>query len=167
VAVALARAAELQADAAAGPAAGNDDALSAQFGVAPEKSGPPRAGRGSRVQILPLAGMSHKHLERITQAFLEEAPRRLALARSAVDDGNASAASAAFHALKGSAGYLSSTHLHTLCHEMEDLAASGDLAGVVARLPELVEVLDKACADLSGSDISPSATSGTPLPQPL
>ena len=164
-AVALARAAEMQA--AADAAAPSDAELSAQFGVAPDGACPPRPGRGSKVQILPLAGMSHKHLERITQAFLEEAPRRLALALSAVDDGNASAASAAFHALKGSAGYLSSTHLHTLCHEMEDLAASGDLAGVVARLPELTQVLDKACADLRDSDINVPATSDAPVPQPL
>jgi HPt (histidine-containing phosphotransfer) domain-containing protein len=100
------------------------------------------------VQIMPLAGLSHKHMQRITQAFLDEAPRRLATARSAVAAGNASAAVAAIHALKGSAGYLSSTHLHTLCHEMETAAAAGDLTRVTGMLPEVEAALDKACADL-------------------
>ena len=139
-AVALAHAAEADA---------SDDALSAQFGV-PTAAERTSAGRyrNGRVQILPLAGMSHKHLQRITEAFLDEAPRRLALARSAVEDGNAGAASAAFHALKGSAGYLSSSQLHTLCQQLEELASSADLNTVSARLPELEQALEQACSDL-------------------
>ena len=138
-------AAERAGVAAATPAPDAEAALSRQFGVAPPDAG--HAGH-KLVQILPLAGLSHKHLERITQAFLDEAPRRLELACEALANGNAHAASAAFHALKGSASYLSSSHLHTLCHELEALSAGGDLQGVKEALPELEQALQQACADL-------------------
>ncbi|WP_296001504.1 7TM diverse intracellular signaling domain-containing protein [Rugamonas sp.] len=127
----------------------DETALSAQFGVAaplPASGRPPQTP--SAIHIMPLAGLSHKHMQRITLAFLDEAPRRLALARDAVQAGNPGAASAAFHALKGSAGYLSSSRLHTLCHEMEALSAAGDLDVVIAGLPEVAAALDQACADL-------------------
>jgi signal transduction histidine kinase/DNA-binding response OmpR family regulator len=123
------------------------ESLDRQFGVAPE----PAAGEAATadtVQIMPLAGLSHKHMQRITQAFLDEAPRRLETARAAVVAGNAGAAAAAIHALKGSAGYLNSPHLHSLCHEMEAAASAGDLVEVIDMLPGVEAALDKACADL-------------------
>jgi CheY-like chemotaxis protein len=139
------------------PANDAEAALAQQFGVAPPDGLP----RGPKlVHILPLAGLSHKHLERITQAFLEEAPRRLELACDALADGNPHAASAAFHALKGSASYLSSTHLHTLCHELEALSAAGDLEGVRNALPELEQALERACTDLRRAQ--PNALQETP-----
>ncbi|SFL58529.1 hybrid sensor histidine kinase/response regulator [Rugamonas rubra] len=106
------------------------------------------------IRILPLAGLSHKHLQRITQAFLDEAPRRLALVSQALAEGNAAAAAAALHALKGSAGYLSSSRLHELCHELEALAGTGALAPVVAALPQLEQALQQACAELRASPCS-------------
>ncbi|WP_343729666.1 ATP-binding protein [Duganella sp.] len=117
-------------------------ALDQQFGVAAP------AAAADTVQIMPLAGMSHKHMQRITQAFLDEAPRRLETARAAVMAGNSGAAAAAIHALKGSAGYLNSSQLHTLCHAMEAAANAGDLGQVTGMLPAVEAVLDKACADL-------------------
>ncbi|MBY0240597.1 MAG: response regulator [Burkholderiaceae bacterium] len=132
--------------------------LAAQFGVAPLEPVAQPAHNDGRIRILPLAGLSPKHMQRITQAFLDEAPRRLELARNAVQVGKASTASAAFHALKGSAGYLSSTHLHTLCHTMEKLAAAGDLTQVTANLPELQETLERACQDLRANATAPEAS---------
>ena len=126
-------------------------ALAAQFGVAPMAQDAMDAADSSTIRIMPLAGLSHKHMQRITQAFLDEAPRRLELARSAVDAGNPAAASAAFHALKGSAGYLSSSRLHTLCHEMESLSAAGELDEVIATLPQVQAALKQACDDLRAS----------------
>jgi signal transduction histidine kinase/DNA-binding response OmpR family regulator len=122
----------------------NIDALDQQFGVAPAAM----ASAPDTVHIMPLAGLSHKHMQRITQAFLDEAPRRLETARAAVVAGNSGAAAAAIHALKGSAGYLNSTHLHSLCHAMETAATSGDLTQVSAMLPDVEAALDKACTDL-------------------
>jgi signal transduction histidine kinase/DNA-binding response OmpR family regulator/HPt (histidine-containing phosphotransfer) domain-containing protein len=143
----LSRGRPLRPTDAARLAAERREALDEQFGIEPGGGDGARADP-STVQIMPLAGLSHKHMQRITQAFLDEAPRRLETARSAVAAGNASAAVAAIHALKGSAGYLSSTHLHTLCHEMEAAAAAGDLTRASNMLPEVETALDKACADL-------------------
>ena len=134
------------------------ESLDEQFGVTPavEKRVDP-----ATVQIMPLAGLSHSHMQRITQAFLDEAPRRLETARAAAAAGNANAAAAAIHALKGSAGYLSSTHLHTLCHEMEAAAAAGNLDEVHDRMPAVAAALDKACNDLRRAA---SLDAETPLP---
>ena len=139
------------------PSSASEDLLARQFGIetldvasasacAPV---PAAAPSQERVHILPLDGLSHNHLQRIARAFLEEAPRRLDLARHAVADDNASAAAAAFHALKGSAGYLSRQTLHGLCHRMEQLASNGQLDQVETHLPQLQSALDEACRDLT------------------
>ncbi|GJI91158.1 MULTISPECIES: hybrid sensor histidine kinase/response regulator [Duganella] len=141
----LSRGRPLRPTDAARLAAARSEALDQQFGVAPSAD---KRADPSTVQIMPLAGLSYAHMQRITQAFLDEAPRRLETARAAIGAGNSSAAAAAIHALKGSAGYLSSTHLHTLCAELEKAAAAGDLAGVVDMLPGVEAALDKACNDL-------------------
>ena len=137
----------LRATDAARLAAARFAALDEQFGVATQIDGA-QPGDPSAVQILPLAGMSYKHMQRITQAFLEEAPRRMETARAAVIAGNTGAAAAAIHALKGSAGYLSSTHLHTLCTEMESAASAGQLVEAAGLLPDVEAALHKACCDL-------------------
>jgi len=126
-----------------------DDTLARQFGLdAADESPAPADPMTAPVHILPLAGLSPQHLQRIAQAFLMEAPRRLDLACHAVRDGNASAAAAAFHALKGSAGYLSRPTLHGLCHQMEALASNGQLDNVEPLLPQLQAALDVARRDL-------------------
>ncbi|MBY0557080.1 MAG: response regulator [Burkholderiaceae bacterium] len=143
--------------AAPAPASGTGNAGSASAACATTGAGAPLAadaappGAGTTIHILPLAGMSAQHLQRITQAFLEEAPRRLEAARAALEAGNASNAAAAIHALKGSAGYLSSTQLHTLCHAMEECAISGDLTASRAHLAGVTAALAQACFDLTSS----------------
>ncbi|HEX5341231.1 MAG TPA: ATP-binding protein [Duganella sp.] len=147
----LSRGRQLRPTDAARLAAERLSALDQQFGVAPADGAAAAASAPldpDAVQIMPLAGLSHKHRQRITQAFLDEAPRRLATARAAVVAGNSAAAAAAIHALKGSAGYLNSPHLHSLCHAMEAAASAGDLGEVVGMLPGVEAALDKACADL-------------------
>ncbi|OEZ72347.1 autoinducer 2 sensor kinase/phosphatase LuxQ [Janthinobacterium sp. HH103] len=131
----------------------DDDTLARQFGLADAEDAQaqtpaPPDPMTAPVHILPLAGLSAQHLQRIAQAFLTEAPRRLDLACHAVRDGNASAAAAAFHALKGSAGYLSRPTLHGLCHQMETLASNGQLDNVEQFLPQLQTALDVARRDL-------------------
>lgn len=134
----------------------HEDALARQFGLgkaAREEASAPAAldPMTAPVHILPLAGLSQQHLQRIAKAFLDEAPRRFHLARHAVRDGNASAVAAAFHALKGSAGYLSRPTLHALCHQMETLASNGKLDEVEAHLPQIEAALDEARRDLGAS----------------
>jgi signal transduction histidine kinase/DNA-binding NarL/FixJ family response regulator/HPt (histidine-containing phosphotransfer) domain-containing protein len=129
----------------------DNDTLARQFGLgddAQAQTPAPPDPMTAPVHILPLAGLSPQHLQRIAQAFLTEAPRRLDLACHAVRDGNASAAAAAFHALKGSAGYLSRPTLHGLCHQMETLASNGQLDNVEQFLPQLQTALDVARRDL-------------------
>ncbi len=136
------------------PASTDDDALARQFGLDGASAAPaaepsaPADPMTTAVHILPLAGLSPQHLQRIAQAFLLEAPRRLDLACHAVRNGNASAAAAAFHALKGSAGYLSRPTLHSLCHQMETLASNGRLDEVEQYLPQIRAALDAARQDL-------------------
>ena len=131
-----------------------DDSLAQQFGLdgagAADREPAPAVAdpMTTPVHILPLAGLSPQHVQRIAQAFLAEAPRRLELACHAVRNGNASAAAAAFHALKGSAGYLSRPTLHGLCHQMETLASNGQLDSVEQFLPQIQAVLDAARRDL-------------------
>ncbi|MTV36636.1 hybrid sensor histidine kinase/response regulator [Duganella radicis] len=144
----LSRGRPLRPTDAARLAAEREAMLDQQFGVA---SASAATSAADTVRIMPLAGLSHKHIQRITQAFLDEAPRRLETARAAVAAGNSGAATAAIHALKGSAGYLNSTHLHSLCHAMEAAANAGDLAKVTDMLPGVEAALDKACADLRGA----------------
>jgi len=148
IAVHLSQGRPLRATDAARLIAARTEALDQQFGVGPGPDAGDAAPENPAVQIMPLAGMSHKHMQRITQAFLEEAPRRMQAARAAVIAGNTGAAAAAIHALKGSAGYLSSTHLHTLCSEMESAATAGQLVEVADMLPDVEAALDKACFDL-------------------
>jgi signal transduction histidine kinase/CheY-like chemotaxis protein len=100
------------------------------------------------ITVVPLPGLSRQHMENITQAFLEEAPRKLAQGREALDTGDARAASLAFHALKGSAGYLSSSELHQLAHRMENLVTEGDLMEAEALYPEVEKALRRALRDL-------------------
>gem|GEM_PF-803724 len=141
-------------------ASGDDeDGLAQQFGISADLDafGAPGAG-GACIHIVPLAGLSRQHMQRITQAFLDEAPRRLALAREALEADNAAAAAAAFHALKGSAGYLSRQSLHTLCTRMEILAGAGALDDVRLSLPEVSAALEQACADLRGAAAPCAAT---------
>ena len=111
----------------AGPAPADDDsapgcddaALARQFGVAAQDGQTPRRTGA------PLSGVSAAHRERIAQAFMLEAPRRLAQARSAIDAGDGAAAADALHALKGSAGYLSCARVHQLAGALETLANAG------------------------------------------
>jgi CheY-like chemotaxis protein/nitrogen-specific signal transduction histidine kinase len=117
--------------------------LDDMFGVAPASPS---------IHILPLSGMTPRHQRRIAQAFLEEAPLRLDQGRLALQNGDGEGATSAFHALKGSCGYLSAPELHTLCHQMEKASAAGDLQAVATLLPDLETLILQACADLRRDD---------------
>ena len=144
IAVLLARGRSLRA-AVPGELSDVELGLAEQFGVTDQMIGAPVEG----VQIVPLAGLSQRHMHRITEAFLQEAPRRLDLVRQALEASDAQAAAAALHALKGSAGYLSSQDLHTLSHEMEMLASGEDLTQLHRLFPLLEQALAHAVAGLS------------------
>lgn len=128
----------------------NDPALARQFGVAERAA--------EAIRIVAPSGLSSAHTASIARAFLVEAPRRLAQARGALDDGDGAAAADAFHALKGSAGYLSSPRLQQLAGQLESLAAGGMLGQANSEFA----LLEAALADaLEG--LQPAAEAGPPL----
>ena len=108
----------------------------------------PRAGAGAPVHIVSQPGLSGAHMERIARAFLVEGPRRLAQARGAIGAGDAAAAADALHALRGSAGYLSSPRLRDLAGALEDLANGGMLAQAEHAFGELELAMAEALTDL-------------------
>ena len=77
------------------------------------------------VGLAPVQGLSSIQMGRIAKAFLAEAPRRLEDARAALAAGRHGAAADAFHALKGSAGYLTSLRVQQLAARLEARAAAG------------------------------------------
>ncbi|MDL2356259.1 MAG: ATP-binding protein [Pseudomonadota bacterium] len=121
-------------------AARDDGVLARQFGVAGEAAETP--------SLAPLPGLPAAHLARIAAAFTHEGPRRLAQARAALAAGDSGAAADAFHALKGSSGYLSSPRLHQLAGALESLAQAGQLAQVESQFGQLETVLGEALASL-------------------
>jgi CheY-like chemotaxis protein len=137
----------------AAPEPHDERELARQFGITPFDEAP----APSALQIAPLAGLSSKHMERITLAFLEEAPRRLAMARKALDEGDAAATSAAFHALKGSAGYLSTPDLHQLAHRLEKLAAAELMDEVAHLFPQAEHAVRRAIDSLQAATRSNAA----------
>ena len=136
----------------AAPVPHDERELARQFGITPFDEAPAPA-----VRIAPLDGLSSKHMERITLAFLEEAPRRLAMARKALDDGDAAATTAAFHALKGSAGYLSTPELHHLAHRLEKLAAAELMDEVAHLFPQAEQAVRRAIDSLQAATRSNAA----------
>ena len=126
----------------AGRAAANpaNPAIAADAGDAIDPADTPP----ERVQLLPVRGLSPQQMRRIASAFLDEAPRRLAEASSALAAGRQSVAVDAFHALKGSAGYLSSPRLQQLAASLERRAGAGALFAGDAELAELAAAVDDA-----------------------
>lgn len=106
------------------------------------------AGASAPVHIAPRPGLSSAHMARIVRAFLAEGPRRLAQARSALGAGDAAAAADALHALRGSAGYLSSPRLRDLAGALEEMANGSQLAQAARSFGELELAMAEALADL-------------------
>ena len=103
---------------------------------------------GAAVHIVAQPGLSGAHMASIAKAFVAEGPRRLAQARSAIGAGDAAGAADALHALRGSAGYLSSPRLRDLAGALEDMANGGMLAQAGRDFGELERAMAAALADL-------------------
>jgi signal transduction histidine kinase/CheY-like chemotaxis protein len=106
------------------------------------------AAAAAPVHVVAQPGLSAAHIARIAQAFLAEGPRRLAQARSAIGAGDAAGAADALHALRGSAGYLSSPRLRDLAGALEDMANGGRLAQAGRDFGELERAMAQALGDL-------------------
>jgi signal transduction histidine kinase/CheY-like chemotaxis protein len=82
-------------------------------------------------------------------AFLIEAPRLLAVAGQALEEGDARAVALAAHSLMGGAAYLGAAALHARCAQIEKLADAGELAAVTPHMAALRLELAQALAELA------------------
>ena len=87
-------------------------------------------------------------LQQTIAPFLEDTPAYLKLLARAVQDGNADAARAAAHSIKGSSGNLGASALAQLAREAEDLAIAQRVPEIAPLLPRLQHAFDAVAAVL-------------------
>jgi HPt (histidine-containing phosphotransfer) domain-containing protein len=75
-----------------------------------------------------LLGEDREALEEIVDAFLDEAPKRLAELRRGVDQDDSALAGRAAHTLKSNGGTFGAVELVSLCRRLEEAARANDLA---------------------------------------
>ncbi len=78
-------------------------------------------------------------LAELVEMFLEDAPRRLASLREAIQRGDAGEVERTAHTLKGSCGNMGARRMHELAADLQAIGASGDLSGAAERLDLLEE----------------------------
>lgn len=85
--------------------------------------------------LLTRVGGDAQVFDELCDIFLDDAPKRLALIRAAVDAGDAPALRAQAHALKGAAGVFEASDVVAAARQLEQIAETGDLlaAGSVCR----------------------------------
>ena len=76
-----------------------------------------------------LLGEDREALEEVVDAFLDEAPKRLAELRRGVDGDDPALAGRAAHTLKSNGGTFGAVELVSLCRRLEEAARANDLAG--------------------------------------
>lgn len=82
-------------------------------------------------------------VQELIAMFQDDAPRRLAEAKTAAQVADAVTARRAVHTLRSTSGQLGLASLSAVCAQLEDLAKNGELAVFSQRLPE-VEALSTA-----------------------
>jgi HPt (histidine-containing phosphotransfer) domain-containing protein len=76
-----------------------------------------------------LLGDDREALAEVVDAFLDEAPKRLAELRRGVDGHDSALAGRAAHTLKSNGGTFGAVELVSLCRRLEEAARANDLAG--------------------------------------
>jgi HPt (histidine-containing phosphotransfer) domain-containing protein len=89
--------------------------------------------------LIELVGEDREALAEIVDAFLEEAPQRLAELRRGIESGDAALVGRAAHTLKANARTFGAAQLALLSEEVETAARTGDLAPASAHIDELDE----------------------------
>ena len=82
---------------------------------------------GPCAALLDRVGGDEQIFMELCDAFLDDAPRRLELIRTAVLSGDARTVQREAHAFKGSAGAFDAVEVVTVARQLEQLAATGDL----------------------------------------
>ncbi len=107
--------------------------------------------------LLDLLGDDHGALAELVEAFLEEAPLRLAELESGLGSGDAAFVGRAAHTLKSNAATFGAVALEGVCRDLEALVRTGELAAAPALVgqardawvtvePTLVELRDRSRA---------------------
>jgi two-component system, sensor histidine kinase and response regulator len=78
-------------------------------------------------------------LAELVEMFVSDTGPRLAALRDAVESGDPSGVERTAHAVKGSAGNMRARNMSNLAADLEDIGASGDLAGAAQKLERLEE----------------------------
>lgn len=78
-------------------------------------------------------------LGELVEMFVSDTEPRLAALREAVESGDASGVEQTAHALKGSTGNMGARSMSALAADLQDIGASGDLAGAARKLERLEE----------------------------
>jgi len=78
-------------------------------------------------------------LAELVEIFVSDTELRLAALREAVESGDASGVEQIAHAIKGSAGNMGARSMSVLTADLQDIGASGDLAGAAQKLEHLEE----------------------------
>ena len=89
--------------------------------------------------LIELVGDDREALAEIVDAFVDEAPQRLAELRQGIATGDAALVGRAAHTLKSNAHTFGAGTLAALCQEIETAARLGDLAPAQTRIDELDE----------------------------
>jgi len=87
----------------------------------------------------------------MVELFVQNAPRRAAEAREALDCGDAAGVRAALHSLKSSAGQLGAATVYAACIAGEELASRGELSECTAHVERIEQDLPLACLQLEAA----------------
>lgn len=88
-------------------------------------------------------------VEELISIFLEDAPKRMALLRGAMDSADSSALAHNAHALKGSCTVIGAAKMRDLCHELEKLGEASRLNGAEAEFRRLEREFGRVRRELS------------------
>lgn len=80
-------------------------------------------------KLYELLGEDREALEEVVDAFLDEAPKRLADLRRGVYENDSALAGRAAHTLKSNGATFGAVELVSLCRRLEEAARADDLAG--------------------------------------
>ena len=107
--------------------------------------------------LIDLVGDDREALAEIVDAFIDEAPQRLAELRDGLAAGDAVLVGRAAHTLKANGRTFGAFRLAELCQEIETAARGGDLAPASARVDEVYEAWRDVHPDLEALRTGDSA----------
>lgn len=99
--------------------------------------------------LIGLIGDDRETLVEIVDAFIDEAPQRLAELRHGIDTGDGVLASRAAHTLKANARTFGAGKLALLCEEIEAAGREGDLEPALVRIDQVDDAWSEVRKELT------------------